>query len=96
VKRDPTHPSPFPELPKASPSMKPPVDLATFKKQASGAPRQFPADAPTMAPPPSEQDVTVTDAELDPFEIEVDEDEGGASARVTITNEVELETARLQ
>jgi hypothetical protein len=80
--------------------MKPPVDLATFKKQAAAGPRQHSPDAATIAPPPSGEgeplEVSVSGADIDPYEIEIDEDAGETSSRVTITNEVELETARLQ
>jgi hypothetical protein len=99
VKRDQGKKTPFPKpakSPTPQPAMKPPVDLATFQKQSSKAPRQYSSDAPTMAPPPSEQEISIGGAEIDPFEIEVDVDADGATQRVTVTNEVELETARLQ
>jgi hypothetical protein len=102
-------PSPFPGIkrPNASSSAAPlgeprepepfhsPTDLEAFKRQTSEVPRKYAEKAPTIAPPDSDVEVSATDEEIDPFELE-NLPENTTNERVTITNEVELETARLQ
>jgi hypothetical protein len=103
MKRDRTNPTPFPDA-KTKPGtptrtktpakgMAPPTNLETFKRQSSAAPRQY---AEKGAAIEGDAEITVKTEEVDPLEIEISTDEFAISDRVTVTNEVELETARLQ
>ncbi len=66
------------------PTVNPPFDVEAFAREASGpsSRRRYSTDAPTQAPPPP----PAVPAELEPE---------GRSQQITLTNEVELEQARI-
>ena len=74
---------------KRTPSGKPP----TQKEKASSAPRRYPEGAPTTPPPPSSKDVPVY---VDPFLSLPPPPLPPRDPEPTLTNEVELEQARLR
>jgi hypothetical protein len=84
-KRDPPPPA-APSDENERPTVNPPFDVEAFARQASGpsSGRRFPPDAPTQRPPPPP---AVPD--VDPGGGEV------RSQQITLTNEVELEQARV-
>ena len=101
MKRDPTHPSASPEKPPAKRDagddqapFAAPLNLETFKRASTAAPRRYSENAPTIVPPKTEQEMLAGGAERDPFDFELPA--GEDNGRATITNEVELEAARIQ